>query len=160
MVSFCRLHNTKSDTVTLIFWDFIFVYFLIKVNKGRGWGETLVMWKREKEGSLRTVRRLFQKCWVMHSRRSLQTCSRTSACIQTFESALPCSAHEKAPPVISFGKKDEHFNANPLNMIFIQLCTTCLWIKNILLKRRGLSYGMGRKAGCTCLSLAAWTMVQ
>lgn len=157
---FWRTHNTNSNGTILYFWDYIclFVLFFEESRQGQSLRGTFGHVQAREiliKGSLRTVRCLYQNCWVMHSRGSLQTRSCTRACMQTLESALPCSAHQKAPLVISFGKKDEHFNANPLNMIFIQLCTTCLWIKNILLKKRGLSHGTGRKASCTCLSLAA-----
>lgn len=105
---------------------------------------------------------LSQKCWVMHHLWvPADTHTHTGRCTQTFESALPCSVYQKkAPQVISPGEKNEDSNANLLNMILHTGCTTCLRIKDILLKRRSLTYGRGEESqlylvGFSCLSYSS-----
>lgn len=135
----------------------IFILQFVSTDESKQWhGVQGANERNSKEGSLKNS----CLCWVMQSYGSRDTHSHNCACRPAFESAMPCTMHQKGPQVISFGKKDEDLNGNPLNMVFIKLCTTCLWIKNILLKRRGLSCGRGWKASCTCLGLAAWTVIQ
>lgn len=141
---------------------FICLFFLMKVNKGRDWREILVKCKREK-----SKRGVSQNCvlplpkLLSNALPLVPTDKLVHPCMHAdiwVSAALQCTS--KSPSSDKLCKMDKHFNANPLNVIFIQLCTTCLWIKNILLKRSCLSYGTGRQASCTCLSLVAWTIVQ
>lgn len=139
---FWRLHNTISDTMILFFGDliYLFIYFLMKVNKGRGWRGILVMCKQEK-----SKRGVSQNCVLplpkllsnalplVPTDKLVHPCMHADIWLST---ALQCTS--KSPSSDKLCKKDKRFNANPLNMIFIQLCTTCLWIKKHSIKEKGL----------------------